>query len=68
MVAGDEHVHSRDIAHLDVKPANFIISDGFRIQLIDFGLARVIPPSGTITRAGGSPGYKAPEILRNNGR
>ena len=68
MVAGINHVHSKGIVHLDVKPANFIISDGFRVQLIDFGLARVIPASGTITRAGGSPGYKAPEILRNNGR
>ena len=68
MVAGVAHVHSKGIAHLDIKPANFIISrQQYRVQLIDFNLARVIPASGVIDRAGGSRGFKAPEILRNKG-
>ena len=67
MVAGVAHVHSRGVSHLDVKPSNFVISDNFRVQLIDFSISKVIPASGVIARAGGSRGYKAPEILRNKG-
>ena len=68
MVAGVAHIHSRGVAHLDVKPANFIISRGFKVQLIDFGLAQIIPDSGLIESAGGTRGYRAPEILRGRGR
>ena len=68
MVAGVAHIHSRGVAHLDVKPANFIVSQGFKVKLIDFGLAQIIPGSGLIDNAGGTPGYRAPEILRGRGR
>ena len=67
MVAGVAHVHSRGVAHLDVKPSNFVVSDNFRVQLIDFSISKVIPASGMIAGAGGSRGYRAPEILRNKG-
>ena len=68
MLAAVDHIHRRGIAHLDIKPHNFIISDGFKVHLIDFSLATVIPVSGYITSHGGSYGYTAPEMLRLNAR
>ena len=67
MAAGVAYLHDRGVAHLDIKPANYIISSGFRVQLIDFGLAKLIPASGLIESAGGTTGYRAPEIVRHRG-
>lgn len=41
IAAALEHIHERKIMHLDVKPANIIVSnDGNNVVLIDFGLAK----------------------------
>jgi serine/threonine protein kinase len=34
------HVHSRGIAHLDIKPANVLLSPDGGVRLADFGIAR----------------------------
>ena len=64
--------HGRGIIHRDLKPANlFVQADGRlpggRLKVCDFGLARDLASSSTVTRAGevfGTPAYMAPEQWR----
>lgn len=55
------YMHRHNIAHLDIKPSNIMISKGGKAVLIDFGLSKQyddngIPESST-SIGGGTPGY-----------
>jgi serine/threonine protein kinase len=56
--------HSRGIVHRDLKPSNVMFrstSDGERVVLADFGIARSLEAAGATTISAGTPHYMAPE-------
>ena len=60
------HVHSRGVAHLDLKPQNIVVSEQGQAKLLDFGLSRLkdVWKSENDPVAGGTPSYMAPEQAR----
>ncbi len=58
-------LHSRDIAHLDLKPSNILLTAGKKpvLKLADFGLAQRLSSEETRSSVRGSYLYMAPEIL-----
>jgi len=66
------HLHSLQpapIVHRDIKSPNFLVQEGGRLMLGDFGQAAPLPRSGAFpppqdSQALGTHGWAAPELLR----
>ncbi|KAL1854938.1 hypothetical protein Daus18300_011258 [Diaporthe australafricana] len=62
-------VHTHDIVHSDLKPANFVMVQG-RLKLIDFGIANAIRTEETVNvhreTQVGTPSYMSPESLMDS--
>ncbi|XP_042363529.1 membrane-associated tyrosine- and threonine-specific cdc2-inhibitory kinase [Plectropomus leopardus] len=67
-----QHLHSHGFVHLDLKPANVLITDSGRLKLADFGLLFELKQNSIESAEGkmkddiqeGDPRYMAPELLR----
>nr|XP_055049059.1 death-associated protein kinase 2 isoform X2 [Misgurnus anguillicaudatus] len=64
---GVQYLHSKKIAHFDLKPENIMLLDNNvqtpRIKLIDFGLAHRIKDGVEFKDIFGTPEFVAPEIV-----
>ena len=59
-----DYAHRSDVIHRDIKPANIMVSPEGMVKIADFGIARIL--SGTLTLTGtvlGTPAYMAPEQI-----
>jgi tetratricopeptide (TPR) repeat protein/tRNA A-37 threonylcarbamoyl transferase component Bud32 len=64
--------HEKRIAHLDVKPANIMLTPAGQVKFCDFGVARRLSSDTTTTTTAlsnsrwvlaGTPAYMAPEVI-----
>jgi serine/threonine protein kinase len=64
-----QHCHHHDIVHRDLKPENLLYFEPppslETLKLADFGLAHLLEPGASLRTACGTPGYVAPEIVKN---
>lgn len=64
------HAHQQLVLHRDLKPSNILVSRGGRVQLLDFGIAKIL--SGTGVQATRhdlrpmTPEYASPEQIRGD--
>ncbi|MEO7020825.1 MAG: serine/threonine-protein kinase [Ktedonobacteraceae bacterium] len=58
-----QFAHSRRLIHRDIKPENILLSADGTIRLCDFGIAKIMEQSATMSvhAQAGTPAYMAPE-------
>jgi serine/threonine protein kinase len=67
VIKGMQYLEAASIVHRDLKSQNILIDRSFRAKVADFGLARLCQDSlvQTVNGAAGTPGWMAPETLRD---
>jgi serine/threonine protein kinase len=67
ILEGLVHIHSKDIAHRDLKLDNILVDGDLRIKLIDFNVAKRIDPDlGCAIGVTGDLRFQSPEMVDNS--
>jgi eukaryotic-like serine/threonine-protein kinase len=67
------YAHAKHVVHRDLKPSNILVKDSGEVQLLDFGVAKLLEAQETdqaqLTAVYGralTPDYASPELLRGD--
>lgn len=60
VIEGISYLHSKNIAHLDVKLENLVMTEDYTVKITDFDLSQPLDSKTLLGR--GTMGYRAPEI------
>lgn len=61
-----QHIHARNIVHRDLKLDNLMLDASGVLKIVDFGCAdQVESDEPSLSKVLGTPGYMAPEIIKN---
>lgn len=66
LLKGLAHIHSKNIAHRDIKLNNILLKSKHSYELViaDLGLATFIDAETYLFTRCGTPGYVAPEVIQ----
>lgn len=65
LISALQTTHSHGVVHRDLKPENIIVDNNFKIQLVDFGIAKNYNDLQTVSdEVLGTPDYMSPEQFR----
>ena len=63
LINGLECIHHNGIVHRDLKPENLLLTEGYILKIIDFGLGNYFEKEKLLTTPCGSPCYASPEMV-----
>jgi serine/threonine protein kinase/Tfp pilus assembly protein PilF len=68
-----QYAHAKHVIHRDLKPSNVLVTEAGEVQLLDFGIAKLLEAEEAdqtpLTRVYGralTPDYASPELLRGD--
>lgn len=61
---GLQFLHSKGIAHRDIKSANILLTGNGRFKLADFGASKQLEMQSLVSGLKGTPQWMAPEVIR----
>jgi serine/threonine protein kinase len=61
LVEGIGHLHSKGIAHLDVKLENLLLGQDYVLKITDFDQSQALNETSLLYK--GSPSFRAPEVI-----
>jgi eukaryotic-like serine/threonine-protein kinase len=64
-----QYAHAHHVIHRDIKPSNILVNEAGQVQLLDFGVAKLLAQDAELTIAYGramTPDYASPELARGD--